>query len=324
MSFLDADRLVTEIAVAQHGVFASAQAAHAGLTERQRRHRVESGRWVRLAHGVFGLPGFPDSWDRQLWVAHLHARSAGTVACRSATLRHGVNTIDVTNGHPNDLITPRRSGRALEGTRRFRTDTLLPSEIVVIDGLPTTDPTRTLVDLSEVARIGRLEETAETFILTGRTTIEQLTATHERLRSPARPALMMQRLLDVIGPTAEQVGRSELERMLAIALERAGLPTPHWEYPLPTVTDMRAFVDCCWPDVRWIVEADGRRWHDRRRQADKDDARDLEAARLGYLTTRVRYSMLSNDLDGTVEMLLDVYRQRCADAGRSGRVGRAG
>ncbi len=319
MNSVAAERIVAEIATRQCGTFSVRQADEAGLSERQRRHLIESGRWDRLAHGVLGLPGYRDSWNRQLWVAYLHSRSTGVVAGLSAGLRHGLRTIDVTDGRPVELLTPRSSGRALEGTKRLRTDTLLPSEIVEIGGLPTTDPTRTIVDLAEVMRIGRLEESAETFLLTRRTTPEALAETHERLRSPARPGVMMRRLLDVLGTDGTAVERSELERLLAVVLGASDLPSPRWEYPLPTTTDMRGFVDCCWPEVRLIVEADGRRWHDRRQQAEKDLARDHEAAELGYHTLRFRHSRLAYDREGTLQTLHRVYAQRLRDAGRAGR-----
>ena len=319
MSSVAAERLVAEIATAQCGTFSVRQADAAGVTERQRRHLLEIGRWARLAHGVLGLPGHRDTWARQLWVAHLHSRSAGVIARRSAGLRHGLRTIDVTDGRPVELLTPRSAGRALEGTKRLRTDTLLPSEIVDVRGLPTTDPTRTIVDLSEVMRIGRLEESAETFLLTKRTTPEALAATHERLRSPARPGVMMQRLLDVLGTDGTALDRSELERLLVALIDQSGLPTPRWEYPLPTTTSMRGFVDCCWPEVRLIVEADGRRWHDRRQQAELDLARDHEAAELGFHTLRFRHSHLAYDRNRSVQKLQRIHGRRRRDAGLVGR-----
>lgn len=315
MNSVAAERIVAEIAVTQCGAFSVRQADEAGITERQRRHLLEIGRWDRLAHGVLGLPGHPDSWNRQLWVAHLHSRSVGVIARRSAGLRHGLRTIDVTDGRPVELLTPRSAGRPLAGTTRLRTETLLPSEIVEIGGLPTTDPTRTIVDLSEVMRIGRIEESAETFLLTRRTTPEALAETYERLRSPARPGLMMRRLLDVLGTDGTAVDRSELERLLVVVVEKSGLPPPRWEYPLPTTTAMRGFVDCCWPEVRFIVEADGRRWHDRRQQAEKDLARDHEAAELGYSILRFRHSGLRYDVSGSIRTLRRVYGQRQRDVG---------
>ncbi len=310
MGSIAAERRVAEIACTQCGTFSVRQADEAGVSERQRRHLLDTGRWDRLAHGVLGLPGHRNTWVRQLWVAHLHARTSGVIARRSAALRHGLQTIDVADGRPVELITPRRAGRALGGTTRLRTDTLTPEEIVVIGGLPTTDPTRTIVDLSEVLRIGRLEDSAETFLLTGRTTPEALAETHTRLRSPARPGVMMRRLLDILGKDGAVLDRSELERLLVAVVEQSDLPPPRWEYPLPTTTAMRGFVDCCWPEVRFIVEADGRRWHDRRQQAELDLARDHEAAELGFFTLRLRHSHLAYERNRSVQKLQRIFEQR--------------
>ena len=65
-------------------------------------------------------------------------------------------------------------------------------------------------------------------------------------------------------------------------------------------------------EARWIIEADGRKWHERRRQMAKDSVRDTEAARCGHLTTRWMWEHLDSDPEGCAAALADIYRDRVA------------
>ena len=123
--------------------------------------------------------------------------------------------------------------------------------------------------------------------------------------------LLAERTLDLLGP-GEGLTRSQLEKLLDEALRLAGLPEPSREHPLPSVQCMTGFVDRYYPEARWIIEADGRKWHDRRLQMAKDSERDTEAARCGFLTTRRMWEHLSSDPVGCAEALADIYRERVA------------
>ena len=95
-----------------------------------------------------------------------------------------------------------------------------------------------------------------------------------------------------------------------VVLSEAGLPPARHEYPLPTTSDLRGFVDRAWPEVRFIIEADGRRWHTRRADFARDAQRDLEASALGWHTLRVTWEMLRFDPEVTAALIRSTYEER--------------
>jgi len=77
------------------------------------------------------------------------------------------------------------------------------------------------------------------------------------------------------------------------------------DYPrLAATTD--AFI----PQWRLIVEADGRRWHSREADFEKDRARDNAAAAAGLVVVRFTYRMLKDDAAGCSQTLLETGRWR--------------
>ena len=74
--------------------------------------------------------------------------------------------------------------------------------------------------------------------------------------------------------------KSQLERRFRRLLITRGIELPSRNEQLGPWT-----VDCLWPERRVVVELDGRQ-HERPRQADSDDDRDLWLRRHGYVTRR--------------------------------------
>ena len=54
-----ADQQIGRVAARQYGVVARAQAHRCGLSDKQIRHRVAAGRWVRVHPGAFRIAGAP-------------------------------------------------------------------------------------------------------------------------------------------------------------------------------------------------------------------------------------------------------------------------
>jgi hypothetical protein len=77
-----ADRAVHLLASRQHGALSHEQALRCGLTPDQIRARVESGRWIRVAKGVYVVAGSAATWQRHAMAACL-AGPAGTLASTS-------------------------------------------------------------------------------------------------------------------------------------------------------------------------------------------------------------------------------------------------
>jgi hypothetical protein len=101
-------------------------------------------------------------------------------------------------------------------------------------------------------------------------------------------------VLDERGP-GHVPPQSELEGRLFEVLAHAGLPAPVRQFPLPGRGVVTGLTDAAYPDVRLILEADGRRWHTRIRDLRRDHLRDAEAARAGWQTLRFLYEEIVGD-----------------------------
>jgi predicted transcriptional regulator of viral defense system len=300
----------------QHGTVSRDQAVELGASAWLIRRELSAGRWEALAPSVYGLCGHRPSWHRALWVAHLHAGAESVVSHESAGRLLGFSQVPAGRVV---LSVPHGRRHAPSGVRWRRVQDLDPGDVQTVNGLPITSGARTVVDLAAVCGNVRLRVVAEQALLERRCTVAELGCVLDRIRRRGKPGVQrMERVLDAIGPGTD-VPRSELERLVDHVIHVAGLPVPVREHPLPSSRGRSGFVDRCWPDLKWIIEADGRRWHARHQQMVADADRTMEAQALGFDTTRVLWEHASADVDGTAARLHQVYEQRRIVAAALGR-----
>ncbi len=292
----------------QHGTFSLAQVRRLGATDATVNQRLASGRWTRLLPRVYGLAGHRDSWHRSLWAAHLNAGDDSVLATHTAARIHGAE--EAFAGRVELLVRGAR-GKAPPGVTWRRTVDLVDDDIVVLDGLPPlTSPARTAVDMAALLGTARLRRLVESGVVEHRFTLVEVGAILGRIRRSGKPGVRrMCDVLDDLGP-GERMARSELERVGDRLIDLAGLPAPVHEHPLPNERGRVGFVDRCWPRAKWIVEFDGRSWHDRRQQRLADADRRLEAAALGYETSQILWEHAHGDPERTVELLRSIHRSR--------------
>jgi hypothetical protein len=303
----DIDDAIEEVARAQAGVFSRDQARDAGADTALIRRRLTAARWRRAAPDVFEFPGGREDWLRTVWITHLHAGVDSVISHRAAARLHGLGDL---TAYPVDVIVGRNQTRALRHSRRHRVGDLAPGHVQRLDGLPVTRPARTLVDLAAVVDADLLVALLQDAHVQRICSVTSVAALFRSLRRPGKAGVRtMAAALDVVGPGPE-LTRSELEALLDPVIERAGLPEPRREHPLPGSGRSRAFVDRCWPEVKLIVEADGRRWHTRQADFQRDRQRDLAAARVGYHTLRLGWEDIHDRPGPTAAALREVYDQR--------------
>lgn len=259
------------------------------------------------APNVYGLPGQRTSWMRRLWVAYLGAGESACVGFQSAGRLHHFG--GVAQGWLT-LIVDRPRRHAPDGVVWHRLDDLDPGDVQVLHGLRVTRPARTVVDLAVVCSRSRLAEVVEDGIVKGLVDVAGVGSALGAVRRRGKPGVAkLCDVLDMLG-SGEGVPRSELERLLDDVISLSGLPPPIHEHPLPSVQCLIGFVDRCFAEAHLIVEADGRKWHERRRNMARDSERDIEAARCGFLTTRMMWEHLTSDPKGMATSLVDIYRSR--------------
>ena len=287
------DERVAELVSRQHGLLSRRQVLSLGGDDDIIRRRLGAGRWSSLAPGVYGLPGWPASWKRSLWLAHLDVGPASVVSHEAAAALHGLilfppGPVILTVVH-GDHERPSRLWRIHQSTD------LRPPHIQAIKCLPVTTAARTLFDLAAVAGEERLGRSMDDAHVSGLCRVAEVQALYEELRRRGKPG--MRRLGCLLGRRGPGYvpPESVLERRLLKVLDHPRLPTPVRQYELSWRERAHERVDLAFPEQRIIVEGDGRRWHTRMDQMAADRRRDREALNHGWRPYRFVWEEITRE-----------------------------
>jgi hypothetical protein len=279
-------RALERIARRQRGAFDRQQARACGFTDDMVRGRLRNGSWIELAAGVYALPSAPPTWQRQYQAAELSLPGSALAGLAAAKVHRfdgfGVVRPELivayTANHRTELATVHRSASALTTT---------------VDGFRVTTIAQTLSDIVARVQLDRWERAADGLLLERQVTVDELQERrlayqHSRRAGIATfSALVDERLADGFA-----VLESELERELSSVLGLiAGCPAVQWQAPAPWAPDEQR-VDAMIPAWRLVLEADGRRWHARVADFDRDRWRDNQAAALGLRVMRFTHTHL--------------------------------
>ncbi len=297
----DIDRAIEALARKQHGVFNNRQVYEAGGDRRLASRRARAGRWIRLDTGVYALPGNPPTILRQLKAAELAVPGA-YVSGTAAGVLHGLP--DIRLGRP-EVSTHRHGGSTALARVRHRQ----PVPTTTISGIAVTTAAQALCDLADRIEPDLLGPAVDTAVLRGSTTWAHLDeALHlaRRRRSPsARPFAELLLSRDPAAAVAESV----LESRLYVVLDDPRLPPFVRQAPAPWDPTGRERVDAAFPSVSCIVEADGRSWHARVADFERDRRRDHDALRSGWTVCRFTADHVDSP-DYVVATLLDIFAGR--------------
>ena len=297
------DRAIEALARRQHGVFSRRQALLAGATPSTIGRRLASGAWIRLAPCVYALPGNPPTWRRQLKAAELSVDGAA-ICGRPAAALHRLTGFRP--GRP-EIVVPRTASarNPLAIVRRYQ-----PGRLTVVDGIRVVSAAQALVDGSPRLSSQRLGRALDDLILDDAAELELV---RDRfLAARGRPGLG--RLGELLAERGDGYvpSESELESRLRDVLVGAPIPPVVWQPALPwmAIEPSRAReggrVDGLIPDWRTVVEADGRRWHTRVADFERDHERDLAALRHGFVVARFTWALLTGRPHECTDALVEI------------------
>jgi very-short-patch-repair endonuclease len=178
-------------------------------------------------------------------------------------------------------------------------------ETSLVDGIPATSVSRTLLDLAAVVTAQQLERAlneAEVLRLTDKLSVPDLLARYPRRRGSAVLRALFRDRSAVLGIT-----RSELERRFLAALDGTDLPRPRRNTHV-SVRGRFFEADCLWPEQRLIVELDGREAHGTDLAFEKDRERDRLLLVEGWRVTRVTWRQLRDDAPAVIADLRRLLR----------------
>jgi very-short-patch-repair endonuclease len=258
------------LAARQHGVVTTAQLLNAGVGRRSIARRVQAGWLVPLHHGVYQVGPL---------AAPLGPEMAAILACGGA-LSHQSAAAIWGFGRREKVVHVTVEGqarRARKGVRIHRTASL---NAVVHNGLPLSDPARTLRDLKRTASPDEVERAKE-------------------------QAAVLGLVLEDDDPYPEFT-RSEGERRLKALCKAANLPIPQMNARVAGHE-----VDAYWPAHNLIVEVDGWRYHRTRKRFEDDRRKDAALQAAGYRVVRITYRRLRDEpysVSAQLGALLNVAR----------------
>jgi hypothetical protein len=270
----------------QHGAISHAQAIKAGLTRAAVSRRVDAGRWTRLLPRVYRLGGAPATSRQGMMAATLWAGEGALLSYRAAGVLHGF-----------DDVTANRL--EVTASRRLRSGVVLahfapPFTVIdreVVDGIPVTSATRTLLDLAGILEADCLELALEDALRRGLTSRARI---RHRLRERAgrgRDGCAALRTLLEDGRGRANSGSAPEVRLRRL-ISRAGLPEPVPQYEIRDRGRLAARVDLAYSDLRIAIEFDSERWHGGRGRREADLDRRNRLTELGWEMVHIGWSEL--------------------------------
>jgi very-short-patch-repair endonuclease len=278
-----------------HGVAARWELLHAGVERRAIQHRLKSGRFLRLYDGVYAI-GHADLtvYGRRRAIV-LACGPRAVLSHRSAAGAWGLRP----DGGSRWNVTVRQATAVQPNApvKVFRHPTLRDEEVTTLDGIPTTTPSRTLLDLAAhipTHHLRRAIERAEELELFDLPSLTQTIGAHPR--QPGRRHLLT--LLADMEDHGLTRTRSDVEAaFLQLCLDH-GLPRPRVNHH----HDGRE-RDFHFPTHNLIVEVDGWTYHRSRTAFHDDRARDRQALRRGERVARFTAAEIVSDPQAVAQEL---------------------
>jgi very-short-patch-repair endonuclease len=276
-----------------------------GPTSRTIESRIARGVLHLIHRGVYLLGHRAATW-RALELAAVLACGAGAVLSHLSAARFWKLLSYPAEPGSFDITVAGRSRRQRESIR-LHTDALERRDWMVRDGIPVTNPQRTLLDLA--AQVGEPELAAA------------VNEAHvQRFVTPA----ILRRLIDAYpGRTGiralrrlsddPRMTRSPPERRFLALLRDRHLPLPEANRKLAGHE-----VDFLWAEQRLVVETDGWSTHSSPQSFEGDRRRDAELAAEGYRVVRVTRRRLVEDEAGVATLIAGALAASPSGTGDSG------
>lgn len=289
------DRKLAQIARKQAGAFNRTQATSAGMSARMLQTRERRGEIERRHGDVWVFRAAPPTWLRDCWAATLvHPVAALSHATAGAFL-----DLDVDRRNPVEVTVPPGATHEARGIIVHRSR---HHRYASHSGLRVTRFEQVLVQLAATDP-DLVEGVLHTGVDREPMRLERLLRHLDRLAGSRLPGLrsLTELAVDLEGDPPTQ---SELERrLLRLTDDVLTMPAVRRQATAPWAPDSTSVVDAVVPDWRLILEADGRAFHQRRADFERDRWRDAEAAIAGFHVMRFTYRRLEHDRAGVIDQL---------------------
>ena len=248
------DHRLAQIAAGQHSLVTLRDVERAGGTRHHLLTRVEIGHLERLERGVYGIAGVAPHPDRSMRATILATRGVVAVSHLAAARRYEIPGYARA---PVELTIERGVRLRRQGMRIHESTDLDRCRIIEVDGIPTTEPARTLLDLARLVGPQRLLRNIEHCRRVGLLDWDDLLLTLVRHARRGRPGI--RRLREAIASNSHRptVTDSDLELLVVALLVEHGLPEPVLHHQVWDGDRFVAELDLAYPERRIAMECDG-------------------------------------------------------------------
>jgi predicted transcriptional regulator of viral defense system len=216
--------------------------------------RLRAGRWERADRAVFRLVGAPTGWTARVLAPVLSAGPPALASHYAAAALHGIPGIG--RGTP-ELSIPRGTEHRRRDVRVHTSSDLDRCSRVLIDGVPTTDISRTILDIARRSSDDHVLRAMEWARRSDRASWSMLISTLAHHARRGRPGI--QRMRRVISEHAhrEEITDSDFELLTLALMREAGLPEPELHLRVFDGDRFVAEVDLGYPLLKIAIELDG-------------------------------------------------------------------
>ncbi len=310
--------MLNTIAREQRGVFTMPQALACGFPRATITGRVARGLYEGIHPGVYGLAGSEESWHREVLAAVLSAAAPSAASHRTAAYLWGMMSKrpDITE------ITTRRHHRC----DRFsftvhESKDLRASDIVDVDGVPTTTAVRTVVDLGASAPSWLVERCLDSGLRKELFTAWEVRCFIARVARPGRTGIGTIRPLVSERIVWNSITESDLEDLFRAVVSHLSYPMPDPQFKLfePNGEFVGRF-DFVYRARRALIETDSERWHmdpiSFRRDRDKQN----RAHALGWTVYRFTWRQLVDDPASVRSTITAIWTDRQDSGAETARI----
>ena len=305
-------KIILRIAAPRSGVCTRTDLLAAGVSGSTLNRRIKAGFLTPVRSGVYVCDALATESTR--W--HVAAASVSD-AIISHISAGEINRLPIEPpqpGSPVHVIAANNAHRRLAHVVIHRLRRLPADEdLITHDGLAVTAPARTIVDLASMIGPARLRHIAQTQAVKRDPPLEDLVACFDSIaRSGVNGVANMRAVLTGL-VTGGPVPHSELERAVAAMLARSAVTGFIAQYRPPWYDGIRDIVDFANPDLRLVLEADGRNWHTREQEMANDRRRDRQAIKHGWATVRFTWGEVTKRRAATAADLTEIVASRTAE-----------
>lgn len=290
----------------QYGIITLAQARRAGMTSRMIERRLESGRWRHVARGLYAVASAPRTWYQRLAAAVLFHNRA-LVTGNSAARLHDFEGLRVDRPEvmvPYTANARSRLGRVERSRFYFQTNTTR------VAGFEVISPAETALKLAASRRETEIGRLVDHTLLNKAATLDEYLDILERIEGGrVRGAPALRKVVTERRSDAYQPPTSELERLSRRLTDHPQVPSASHQHSLLGSAGLM-IVDTFIQAWGLILEVDGRNYHTRKADFERDRRRDNAAAAQGLIVLRFTWQMIRDDFDYCLETLLATGQQR--------------